>query len=77
MSLKTNVTAKYLDKSFDFALKYHLSPAKMKRDRTTGRHRRLGGISDDFISGKIIELGVLDILKKINLKKTVTMMGIF
>jgi hypothetical protein len=69
VSLKTNVTAKYLDKSFDFALKYHLSPAKMKRDRTTGRHRRLGGISDDFISGKIIELGVLDILKKINKNK--------
>jgi hypothetical protein len=69
VELKTNITAEHLEKAFNFALKYHLSSTKMKRDRTTGRHRRLGGISDDFISGKVIELGVLDILKKINKEK--------
>lgn len=70
MDLKTDVTQEHLRKAFEFSVQYHLNPKKAKRSRTSGQDRSLGEIVDSFISGKVIELGVIDILKKINSKKT-------
>ena len=67
--LTIDVSKDYLEKAYDFALRYHLSEVKMKRDRTTGKHRNLGGIMDAFVSGKVVELGVMDILKNMNKHK--------
>mgnify|MGYP006908352242 CR=1 FL=1 len=69
MELKTNVTKEHIKKAFEFSVKYHLNPKKAKRNRTSGQDRSLGEIVDSFISGKVIELGVIDILKKVNSKK--------
>ena len=70
VSLQTDVTLEYLRKALEFAVKYYLNPYKVLRKRSSQQERHLGEIVDDFISGKIIELGVMDILKQINPKKT-------
>jgi len=70
MNLQTDVTAEHLRESLKFAVKYYLNPNKVLRKRSSQQERRLGEIIDDFISGKIIELGVTDILYQINPKKT-------
>jgi len=69
VSLKTDVTEKYLRQAFEFSVNYQLNPHKAKRNRTSGQDRSLGEIVDSFITGKVIELGVIDILRKINPKK--------
>jgi hypothetical protein len=69
VNLTTKVTQEYLRKAFEFSVQYHLNPSKTNRSRTSGQERSLGEIVDSFISGKVIELGVIDILKKINSKK--------
>ena len=66
MDLKTDVTPEHLKKAFEFSVQYHLNSKKAKRNRTSGQDRSLGEIVDSFITGKVIELGVIDILKKIN-----------
>ena len=69
LNMKTKLTKNYLKKAFEFSVKYHLNPNKTNRGRTSNQERGLGAIVDSFISGKVIELGVIDILKKINSKK--------
>ena len=69
MSLQTNVTSEYLRKAFEFSVDYYLNPNKVTRGRTSSQERRIGQIIDDFITGKVIELGVVDILKEINPEK--------
>lgn len=67
--LTAPVTSQSLEKSFNFALKFHLDPKKGQSNRTTGQTRGLGGVVDSFLRGKVIESAVVDILKKINVKK--------
>ena len=69
MSLQTNVTSEYLRKAFEFSVDYYLNPNKVTRNRAQGQERRIGQIIDDFITGKVIELGVVDILKEMNPEK--------
>ena len=69
MSLQTNVTSEYLRKAFEFSVDYYLNPNKVTRGRTSSQERRIGQIIDDFITGKVIELGIVDILKEINPEK--------
>jgi len=68
-ALSSNVTMKSLEKSFDFALKFHLDPKKGQSNRTTGQTRGLGGVVDSFMRGKVIEQAVVDILKTLNSQK--------
>lgn len=58
-----------LEKCFKFAIEYHLDKTKVAINRTTGQYRGLGSITNDFMLGKLIELGVANILKTINSKK--------
>lgn len=58
-----------LEKSFDFAVKFHLDPKKGQTNRTTGQTRGLGGVVDSFLRGKVIEQAVVGILKTLNHKK--------
>jgi hypothetical protein len=63
VSLQTDVTVEYLRKSLEFAVKYYLNPYKVLRKRSSQQERRRGEIVDDFISGKIIELGVSPVVR--------------
>lgn len=68
-SLAAKVTDDALEKSFNFAVQFHLDPKKGQSNRTTGQTRGLGGVIDSFLRGKVIELAIVDILKKINPNK--------
>tara|TARA_Y100000590_G_scaffold79918_1_gene88707 strand:- start:2019 stop:3071 length:1053 start_codon:yes stop_codon:yes gene_type:complete len=68
MSTQIDVTSDHLRKAFEFSVKYFLNPKKVIRGRTSGQERRLGQIIDDFITGKVRELGVVDILRENNPK---------
>jgi len=64
--LTSRVTLEALEKSFDFALKFHLDPKKGQSNRTTGQTRGLGGVVDSFLRGKVIEQAVVNILETFN-----------
>jgi len=53
-----------LENAFDFGVKYFQNPNKMTRGRTSSQNRGLGAIIDANIVGKVIELGVNQILKQ-------------
>ena len=57
-----------LYKCFEFAVKYHLDEAKSNVNRTTGQYRGLGAIVNDFLLGKLIELGVAKGIEGFNSK---------
>jgi len=67
--MKYKITRKDFDVAFDFALKYHLDPKKSQSSRTSGASRGLGGVLDSFILGKLVELGVANVLKSFNSEK--------
>lgn len=67
--MKYKITKKDFDTAFDFALRYHLDPKKSQASRTSGASRGLGGVLDSFILGKLVELGVSNVLKSFNPKK--------
>lgn len=57
------------DQAFRFAIKYHLDPKKSSSGRTTGSARGLGEVIDSFVRGKLVEIGVSNILSAINPSK--------
>jgi hypothetical protein len=63
------ITKEDFDTAFNFALNYHLDPKKSQSSRTSGASRGLGGVLDSFILGKLVELGVSNILKSFNKQK--------
>ncbi len=67
--MKYILTRKDFDIAFDFALRYHLDPKKSQASRTSGASRGLGGVLDSFMLGKLVELGVSNVLKSLNSKK--------
>jgi len=58
------VTSEMLEDAFEFGTKYFQNPDKVTRGRTSSQNRGLGAIIDANIVGKIIELGVNEILKQ-------------
>jgi len=58
------VTSKMLEDAFEFGTKYFQNPDKVTRGRTSSQNRGLGAIIDANIVGKVIELGVNEILKQ-------------
>ncbi len=71
--MKYKITKKDFDTAFDFALRYHLEPKKSQSSRTSGASRGLGGVIDSFILGKLVELGVSNVLKSLNPSKDYTL----
>ncbi len=67
--MKYKITRKDFNTAFDFALRYHLEPKKSQSSRTSGASRGLGGVLDSFILGKLVELGVANVLKSFNSSK--------
>lgn len=67
--MKYTLTKEDFDKVFEFAIKYHLEPAKSGFTRTSGASRGLGGVLDSFVRGKLVEIGVVQILKSLNVAK--------
>ena len=67
--MKYKITRKDFNTAFDFALRYHLEPKKSQSSRTSGASRGLGGVLDSFILGKLVELGVANVLKSFNSNK--------
>ncbi len=67
--MRYKITKKDFDVAFDFALRYHLEPKKSQSSRTSGASRGLGGVLDSFILGKLVELGVSNVLKVLNPRK--------
>ena len=67
--MKYKITKKDFDTAFDFALRYHLDPKKSQASRTSGASRGLGGVLDSFILGKLVELGVANVLRSLNPSK--------
>ena len=68
--MKYKITRKDFNTAFDFALRYHLEPKKSQSSRTSGASRGLGGVLDSFILGKLVELGVANVLKSFNSNKS-------
>ena len=64
MALETAVTSEMLQDAFEFGTKYFQNPDKVTRGRTSSQNRGLGAIIDANIVGKVIELGVNEILKQ-------------
>lgn len=64
MSLETALTSEMLKEAFEFGVKYYQNPDKVTRGRTSSQNRGLGAIIDANIVGKVIELGVNEILKQ-------------
>jgi len=67
--MKYKLTKNDFDTAFDFAMQYHLNPKKSHSSRTSGASRGLGGVLDSFILGKLVELGISNVLKLLNPKK--------
>ena len=61
--------SKDFKKCFDFAIKYHLDPKKTSSGRTSGQTRGLGEIIDSFLGGKLVEIAVEKILKRLQPRK--------
>jgi hypothetical protein len=61
--LTCEITETMLEKAFSFGRDYFHEPAKVLRDRTGQKERGLGEIITANMFGKVIELGVCEILK--------------
>ncbi len=66
--MEYKIQKKDLEKCFKFAVEYRLDKTKSATNRTTGQYRGLGGIIDNFVIGKLIEIGVAKIIEN-NTKK--------
>ncbi|MFA5382378.1 MAG: hypothetical protein WC356_04370 [Candidatus Micrarchaeia archaeon] len=67
--LEYQLTQKDLERCFKFALEYHLDKTKLATNRTTGQYRGFGGIIDSFVIGKLIEIGVAELIEGKTKKK--------
>ncbi len=61
-----NFTEADFKKAFDFAIRYHLDPTKQQTGRTSGEPRGLGGVLDAFTRGKLVEIGITQMLHTLN-----------
>lgn len=68
--MRYKITRTDFDTAFDFALRYHLDPKKSQTSRTSGASRGFGGVLDSFILGKLVELGVSNMLESFDSKKS-------
>jgi hypothetical protein len=67
--MRYRLTKKDFETVFDFAIRFHLNPKKTPSSRTSGASRGLGGVLDSFILGKLVELGVSNVLSTLNPRK--------
>lgn len=67
--LQYQVGIEDLEKCVEFGVGYHLNVGGGSYNRTTGQYRGLGGKFDNFVTGKLIEIGVASIIEKFTDKK--------
>ena len=68
MITEYQLTLKDFKKAFTFGINYHLDPRKTQSGRTTNEPRGLGGVLDNFVRGKLLEIGTTNIIREINHK---------
>jgi len=56
-------------KSFQFAVEYHLDPKHGQTGRTSAEPRGLGGVLDAFTRGKLVEIGIAQMIHSQNRSK--------
>ncbi|MCD4762058.1 hypothetical protein K8R32_03820 [bacterium] len=71
--MEYKITIDDLQECFEFAIKYHLDPRKVGISRTSGQARGLGEIIDNFLAGKLVELGVAKMIEEIASDKEVVL----
>ncbi len=64
-----HITEDDIKQCIDFSTKYFLDPNKPRAGRTTGTYRGLGTIIDDWLVGKLIEIGVKKIIESVGYRK--------
>jgi len=52
--------------AFGFAVEYHLDPTKQQIGRTSAEPRGFGGVLDAFTRGKLVEIGVTQMIHALN-----------
>ena len=67
--MKYNLTKRDFETAFNFAVNYHLDPTKSGTTRTAGSARGLGDVLDSFLAGKVVEIGVINIIQSFNTSK--------
>lgn len=67
--MQYNLSKRDFNIAFDFAIRYHLDPTKVGTSRTTGSARGLGDVLDSFLLGKLVEIGVINIIQSLNFSK--------
>lgn len=68
--IKYQVQPADLERCFKFSVEYHLYVGGANYNRTTGQYRGLGGIFDNFLIGKLVEIGAASIIEKYTSKRT-------
>jgi hypothetical protein len=59
-------TSEDFRQAFGFALEYHLDPTKQQIGRTSAEPRGFGGVLDAFTRGKLVEIGVTQMIHGLN-----------
>ena len=67
--MKHNLTKRDFETAFNFAVSYHPDPTKSGTTRTAGSARGLGDVLDSFLAGKVVEIGVTNIIQSFNTLK--------
>ena len=63
------ITEDDIKQCINFSTKYFLDPSKPRAGRTTGTYRGLGTMIDNWLVGKLIEIGVKKIIEDAGFKK--------
>jgi len=59
-------TSEDFRQAFGFAVEYHLDPTKQQIGRTSAEPRGFGGVLDAFTRGKLVEIGVTQMIHELN-----------
>ena len=59
-------TSEDFRQAFGFAVDYHLDPTKQQIGRTSAEPRGFGGVLDAFTRGKLVEIGVTQMIHELN-----------
>jgi len=59
-------TSEDFRQAFGFALQYHLDQTKQQTGRTSAEPRGFGGVLDAFTRGKLVEIGVMQMIHGLN-----------
>ena len=69
-----HITEDDIKQCIDFSTKYFLDPNKPRAGRTTGTYRGLGTMIDNWLVGKLIEIGVKKIIESVGYRKLLNLL---